>query len=92
MMIVQLANILLRQARKQANPRQYLDDIISSNLTTVSNQGGVITATTVNGKSLTLQALPGATIRDIMFAAELALSCVEQGLTAVPRQTYAVLR
>ncbi len=91
-MIRVLANILLRQARKQDNPRQYLDDIISANLTTVRNQGGVITGTTVNGKSLTLQVLPGASIRDVMVAAQYALSCAEQGLDCVPSQTYTVLR
>lgn len=91
-MLVSLANILIRQANKTQNARQYLDDIITANLTTVRNQGGVITGTTVNGKSLTLQVLPGASIRDVMMAAELALSSLEQGLKTVPRQTYTVLR
>jgi hypothetical protein len=91
-MIVQLANILLRQAQKQQNPRQYLDDLISTQLASLAAQGGIITSTTVNGKSVTLQSLPGANLRDQMAAADLALSALESGLSIVPRQTLTVLR
>lgn len=91
-MIVMTANILLRQANKTQNARTYLDDIITAKFDTLSAQGGVITGTTVNGKSLTLQALPGVSTRDVMVAAQLALSALECGLTVVPRQTYTAIR
>ena len=91
-MLVSMANILIRQANKTENPRQYLEDVITAKLTASSAQGGVIIGTTVNGKSLTLQALPGVSTRDIMVAAELALSALENGLKIVPRQTFTVIR
>lgn len=91
-MIVTMANILLRQANKTQNARQYLDDLLVAKFNTMSAQGGVITGTTVNGKSLTLQVLPGSSTRDIMVAAQLALSALERGLTVVPRQTYTAIR
>ncbi len=91
-MIVTLANILIRQANKTENPRAYLDDLLTAKLTAVITQGGAITGTTVNGKTLTLQLLPGASVRDVMAAAELALSSLEAGLGKVPRQTLAVIR
>ena len=91
-MIVQLANILIRQANKTNNPRDYLDDLITSKLTTASGQGGVITSTSVNGKSVTFQAVPGTTVADFMNAAELALQALEAGLIRVPRNTYGLLR
>ena len=91
-MLVILANALLRQAHKQQNPRQYLDDIISSKVTTISAQGGVIISTTVNGKSATFQAMPGTTVFDFMAAAQMALQALECGLTRVPSSTWAVTR
>lgn len=91
-MIVQLANILIRQANKTANARAYLDDLITSKLTATSAQGGVIISTSVNGKSVTFQAQAGTTVADFMNAAELALTALEAGLSRVPRQTYAMLR
>lgn len=91
-MVVQLANIILRQAEKQPNGRQYLDDLVSSKFSNVNLQNGQITSTTVNGKSVTLQTPPGCSLPQIMAAAELALSALERGLQRVPRQTYAVLR
>lgn len=91
-MIVTLARVLLRQANKTQNARAYLDDLITAKVTATSAQGGVIIATSVNGKSVTFQAQPGTTAMDFITAAELALSCLEAGLTTVPRQTYGVLR
>lgn len=91
-MLRQLANILLRQAEKTQNPRAYLDELITSKITTASAQGGVIISTTVNGKSVAFQALPGTTIADFMVAAEMALSALECGLSRVPSSTYGVLR
>jgi len=91
-MIRVLANVLLRQAEKTQNPRQYLDDLITSKVTTASGQGGIIVSTTVNGKSVTFQAMPGTTIADFMAAALMALQALECGLTRVPSTTYGVLR
>lgn len=91
-MIVTLANALLRQAQKTGNARAYLDDIITSKLTTASAQGGAIISTTVNGKSVTFQAMPGTTIADFMSAALLALETLECGLNRVPRSTWGVTR
>jgi len=91
-MIKQLANIIIRQANKTQNARAYIDDLLTAKFTAASGQGGVIISTTVNGKSVTFQAMPGTTIADFMNAAELALSALECGLTRVPGQTYGVLR
>ena len=91
-MIVQLANILIRQANKTSNARNYLDALITSQYTTVAAQGGVIISTTVNGKSVTLQAMPGTTVADVMRAADLALAALEAGLNRVPRNTMGILR
>jgi len=90
--LVTLSNILLRQANKTENPRAYLDDLITAQFTSISAQGGLITATSVNGKSLQLQIMPGTSARDVMVAAEMALSCLEAGLRSVPRQTYTLIR
>ena len=91
-MVVTLANVLLRQAEKTDNPRQYLDDIIAAKLGTLSTQNGQIVSTTVNGKSMTLQVPAGATLPQYIAAAELALSYQEAGIARVPRQTWAVAR
>lgn len=91
-MIRILANVLLRQAEKTDNPRAYLDDLITSKVTTASSQGGVIISTTVNGKSVTFQAMPGTTIADFMSASLLALQALECGLGRVPAVTYGVTR
>lgn len=91
-MIRILANVLLRQAEKTANPRQYLDDLITSKVTTASAQGGVIISTTVNGKSVTFQAISGTTIADFMAAGLMAIEALECGLGRVPSVTYGVTR
>lgn len=91
-MIRVLANVLLRQANKTANPQAYLDELITSKVTTASSQGGVIISSTVNGKSVTFQAMPGTTIADFMSAALLALEALECGLSRVPSTTYGVTR
>lgn len=91
-MIRILANVLLRQAQKTDNARGYLDDLITSKVTTASAQGGVIISTTVNGKSVTFQAISGTTIADFMSAADLALRTLECGLDRVPSSTYGVMR
>lgn len=87
-----LANVLLRQANNQPNARQWLLDLQTAKFSDVNLQNGQITSTTVNGKSMTLQALPGTSLADLLYATELALSALEHGLSAVPSQTYSVLR
>lgn len=91
-MVVQLANIIIRQAEKTQNARAYIDELITAKFTTVNAQNGQIVGTTVNGKTLNLQALPGTSLADIMTAAELALSTLERGLNRVPRQTSTLFR
>ena len=91
-MIRILANVLLRQAEKTDNPRDYLDALITSKVTTASAQGGVIISTTVNGKSATFQAMPGTTVADFMAAADLALGALECGLDRVPNVTWGAMR
>lgn len=91
-MIRLLANALLRQAEKTQNSRAYLDELITSKVTTASGQGGVIISTTVNGKSVTFQAVPGTTIADFMAAGMLALEALECGLSRVPSSTWGVMR
>jgi hypothetical protein len=91
-MVRELANILIRQANKTQNARNYLDALVTAQYTTVAAQGGVIVSTTVNGKSVTFQAMPGTTVADVMRAAELALQSLEAGLSRVPGQTYALFR
>ena len=91
-MIRLLANSLLRQAAKTSNPRQYLDDILASKVTLASAQGGSFTSVTVNGKSSTIQGLPGTTVADFMAASLMALEALECGLSRVPSTTYGVLR
>jgi predicted GTPase len=87
-----LANALLRVAQTQTSPRQYLLDLITSKVSSITTLNGQITSTTVNGKSSTIQAVRGASITEVMESAQLALSCLESGLTYVPSQTYAVVR
>lgn len=91
-MVVQLANVFLRRARNTSNARQYLLDIIDAKADSVVTQTGQIIGTTVNGKSLTLQSIPGANLAHVLAAAELALSTLESGLASVPRSTFPVVR
>jgi hypothetical protein len=88
-----LANVYLRQAEKQQNPRQYLDDLMTARLATLTaQQGGVITSTTVNGKSVTYQTMPGAGPDSQLTAVLMALQALECGLSRIPSTTWAVLR
>ena len=87
-----LANALIRVAQTQTAPRQYLLDLIASKVGSITSLNGQITSTTVNGKSMTLQAVKGASVSEVLDAAQLALSCLECGLNRVPSSTYAVVR
>ena len=92
MTIRTLANILLRLSEGQTNQRQYLLDILSAKFSDINTQNGQIVATTVNGKSMTLQVSPGTGLADIAEAANLALSFLEKGINQVPGSAYAVVR
>ncbi len=93
MEVRQLANVYLRQAEKAANPRQYLDDLMTARLATLTNQqGGTIVSTTVNGKSVTYQSLQGATPDMQLTAVLMAVEALECGIGRIPSTTYAVLR
>lgn len=89
-----LTSILLRQARlaNQADPRSWLEDLQTTKWTDVNAQNGQIIGTALNGKSVTLQALPGTTIFDLMGATELALQTLEAGFTAPTTGTRVNLR
>ena len=91
-MVVQLANVLLRQAANTTNSRQYLTDILTSKFGAINTQSGQIVATTVNGKSMTLQTIPGMNLGQFLAATELALSTLESGLQRVGRSTWNVAR
>ena len=89
-----LVQILLRRAREenQADPRQWLLDLQTTQWTNVNTQNGQIVGTNVNGKSVQLQALPGITLADLFGATELAIQCLEAGMTGPRAYSVGVLR
>lgn len=89
-----LVQILLRRAREEnpSDPLAWLLALQSTKWTGVNTQNGQIIGTSVNGKSVSLQALPGTTIGDLLGASELALQTLEAGLTGPVSTSTAVLR
>lgn len=89
-----LVSILIRQAirAQPGNPRGWLDDLQATKWTAVSAQNGQIIGTSVNGKTVQLQALPGTSIADIMGATELAIQHFDAGLLTPRTETVACLR
>lgn len=89
-----LVSILLRQARRNnaANPRKWLEDLQASKWTDMSAQNGQIVGTALNGKSITVQALPGTTIADIIQASEDAITTLDAGFTSAVTQSVGFLR
>jgi hypothetical protein len=89
-----LVQILLRQARRnnQANPRDWLEDLQASKWTSLTAQNGQIVGTALNGKSITVQALPGTTIADLIQASEIAIQTLDSGLSSPRSETVAFLR
>ena len=87
-----LVKILIRQARtnQPGNPIAWLETLQTAKWTDMTAQNGQIVATSVNGKSVSLQALPGTSIADIINATELAIETLEAGLDA-PSTKSAVL-
>ena len=80
----QLVSVLLRQARRNnsAQPEKWLADLQATKWASVTAQNGQIIGTSVNGKSVSIQALPGTSIADLMIGTELALQILEAGGTA----------
>jgi hypothetical protein len=89
-----LVKILLRQARKAApsNPYTWLESLQVTKWTDVNAQNGQIIGVSVNGKYVSLQALPGTSIADLMAATEEALACLEAGLSSPSSETVANFR
>lgn len=89
-----LVKILIRQAKKAqpGNPVAWLEALQSAKWADMSAQNGQIVATSVNGKSVSLQALPGTSIADILTATEVAIETLEAGLDAPPTSSYAAFR
>ncbi len=79
-----LVQILIRRAiaNQPADPRGWLMDLQASKWSSVNAQTGQIVGTSVNGKSVTLQALPGINLADLIQATEIAIQTVEAGLTS----------
>ena len=93
-MLAILVNILLRQAREnnQANPRAWLLALQSSKWSVVTDQGGQIASTSVNGKAVTLTAFPGMSAAHIMAATEWAIIALDLGMDRYPTKQTAVAR
>lgn len=89
-----LVRILLRQARlaNPSNPYSWLESLQTTKWTDVNAQNGQIIGASVNGKYVSLQALPGTTIADLMVATEEALSCLDAGLSSPSSETVANFR
>ena len=89
-----LVQILLRRARENnpADPRQWLLDLQATKWTSVDAQNGQIIGTSVNGKSVTLQALPNISVADLLMGTELALQQIESGATRVHTASAIILR
>jgi len=86
-----LVSVLLRQAvrNNQANPRNWLLDLQDTKWSSVNTQNGQIIGTSVNGKTVQLQALPGTTLADLLYATELALQTLEAGLSTPRSESVA---
>jgi hypothetical protein len=90
-MLKVLVAILIRQANRNApdDPAGWLESLQATKWANLNAQNGQITGTSVNGKSVYLSTPPGASLADILTAAELALQCVERGLSGPPGKTQA---
>ena len=90
----ELVAVVLRQARRNnpSRPEVWLASLQSSKWTSVSAQNGQIVGTSVNGKSVSLQALPNTSIADLMIATELALQIIEAGGDMPSSSSRAIFR
>jgi hypothetical protein len=89
-----LVKVLIRQALRNnpANPRDWLDDLQATKWTSVNTQSGQIIGTSVNGKTVQLQALPGINLEQVIFAIELAIETLDAGLTYPRTESVAFFR
>lgn len=89
-----LVQILIRQALRnnEANPREWLEDLQATKWTSVNTQSGQIIGTSVNGKSVNLQALPGINLADVIMATELAIQTLDAGMMSPRSESYGILR
>ncbi len=89
-----LVSILLRQARLAAptDPRTWLETLQTTKWTALNAQNGQIIGTSVNGKSVNLQALPNTTIADLLMATELAIQTIDAGLDRPRSESIGFLR
>lgn len=89
-----LVQILMRQARtaSPSNPIGWLEDLQTTKWNAINAQNGQIIGTSVNGKTVQLQALPGTSIADIIMATELAIQTYEAGLAQPRSESVAFLR
>jgi len=89
-----LVQILTRQAirAQPADPRGWLTDLQATKWDSLNKQNGHIVGTALNGKSITIQALPGTTLADIIMATEVAIQTIDAGLTSPRTETVAYLR
>ena len=87
-----LVKILIRQARtnQPGNPVAWLADLQADLYADFIAQKGQIIGTSVNGKSVSIQALQGMNFKDVIDATELAIETLEAGLDA-PSTRSAVL-
>lgn len=84
-----LVQILIRRAiaAQPADPRAWLLSLQSTKWTDVNAQNGQIIGTSVNGKSVSIQALPGIDLATLLTATEIAIQTIEAGLTS-PASEY----
>jgi len=89
-----LARILIRQALRNnpANPRTWLENLEADKWVSMTAQIGQIVGTALNGKSITVQALPGTTIYDIIIATEAAILTLDSGRTVPVNRSVVALR
>lgn len=89
-----LVQILIRQANTNApsDPTGWLETLQSTKWSTVNTQSGQIIGTSVNGKSVSLQVLPGFSLADVLTATEIALQTLETGLTSPPTEYQGLSR
>ena len=88
-----LANVLIRIANAESDdPQAWLIALLTSKYGEASSSNGQIVGTSVNGKSVSIQMIPGVSVADYMSAANLALAALERGLSGVPASTQALMR
>jgi hypothetical protein len=91
-MVQLLARIIRRQADKEQDPRAYLDALLTSKFDALSDNGGQIVSTTVNGKSTTLSIPSGASQADFLLAVGLALDAYDKGISRMGNSAQVIFR